>query len=139
MIRGPVSIVFIIQFLTPEQQGLWVTFLSLSALTIFAELGFTTIITQFVSHEYAKLAIENGVIVGDPHYRGRLFGLIQYALKLYIIVVPIAMVILGVVGYFFFMDQSSEVVTAWILFSVISGLNLFISLLQSIYQGFDKV
>ncbi len=37
------------------------------------------------------------------------------------------------------MDRSSEVVTAWILFSVISGLNLFISLLQSIYQGFDKV
>ncbi len=102
MIRGPVSIVFIIQFLTPEQQGLWVTFLSLSALTIFAELGFTTIITQFVSHEYAKLAIENGVIVGDPHYRNRLFGLIQYALKLYVIVVPIAMIILGVVGYFFF-------------------------------------
>ena len=53
-IAGVIGIFFIINYLTIVEQGYWYTFLSLGALTVFAELGFTTIITQFISHEYAK-------------------------------------------------------------------------------------
>jgi len=43
IVSGPVTLIFIPLFLTPEIQGYWYTFGSLAALSIFADLGFTTI------------------------------------------------------------------------------------------------
>ena len=46
-------------FFPPAGAPVWIRVLPyavLGALTIFAELGFTMIISQFVSHEYAKLS-----------------------------------------------------------------------------------
>ena len=64
-IAGVLTIVFIVDFLSLSDQGYWYTFLSLGALATFAELGFTTIITQFISHEYAHLEERNGKLIGD--------------------------------------------------------------------------
>ena len=59
-LAGILSIFFIVDFLSLNNQGYWYTFLSLGALATFAELGFTTIITQIISHEYAYLEEKNG-------------------------------------------------------------------------------
>ena len=137
--KGPISLIFIISYLTPEEQGLWYTFLSLGALTVFAEMGFTAIITQFVSHEYAHLKERNGFLKGDYASRDKLVSLIRYALKFYLVVVPFAIVILYFVGKYFLVDVDSTVFLLWMVFSVTGGMQLLVSLLQSIVQGFDKV
>ena len=49
LVSGPFVLLFIPLFLTPEHQGFWFTFISVSALSIFAELGFNNIIMQFSS------------------------------------------------------------------------------------------
>jgi O-antigen/teichoic acid export membrane protein len=139
LLKGPISIYFLIRYLTPQDQGLWYTFGSLSALTVFAELGFTTIITQFVSHEYAKLKEEDGILHGDLMLMDRIVGLVRFSVRFYIIVIPIAIIILITVGYFYFKTESLLVFLAWMFFSIIGGLNLLINLFQSIYQGLDKV
>ncbi len=139
VVRGPISLIFIIYFLTPEEQGLWYTFLSLGALTVFAEMGFTAIITQFVSHEYAHFKERDGFLIANMEARDKLVSLVRYALKFYLIVIPFAIVILFFVGKYFLTDVNATVFLLWMVFSVTGGIQLLVSLLQSIVQGFDKV
>ena len=89
VVKGPITLYFLIRYLNPSTQGLWYTFGSLGALTIFAELGFLTIITQFVSHEFAFLQNENGKVVGPYEKLNRFFGLIRFSLKFYSLIVHI--------------------------------------------------
>lgn len=137
--KGPISVIFILQFLLPEDQGLWYTFISLGALKVFAELGFTNIITQFVSHEFANVNEGEKEIEGEEQSVNRFFSLINYSLKLYLIIVPIAILIMIIVGFFYFGIKNRNTLFAWSAFSVIGGLTLTLSLLQAIYKGLDKV
>ncbi len=137
--KGPITIIFIISFLTSQEQGVWFTFVSLGALSVFAELGFTMIITQFVSHEYAHVRMKNHFIIGEKRNVDKLFSLVRYAIKFYLIVVPLAIIILLGVGMYVFDNENSTVMFAWIVFSVTSGFRLLASLLQAIYEGLDKV
>ena len=51
-------------YLTAELQGYYYTFTSLIALQVFLELGFSIVVTQFASHEWANLNLDkNGYIV----------------------------------------------------------------------------
>lgn len=137
--KGPISVIFILQFLLPEDQGLWYTFISLGALKVFAELGFTNIITQFVSHEFANVQEGENQIIGGEDSVNRFFSLINYSLKLYLIIVPIAILIMVIVGFFYFGTENRNTLLAWSVFSVIGGLTLILSLFQAIYKGLDKV
>jgi len=104
-----------------------------------AELGFTLLISQFVSHEFAELRMSSGYVRGEFRLRDKLFSLIKYAIKIYLIVVPLASVLMIFVGLYVLSEQPLEIRIAWILFALISSLTLIQSLFQSIYQGLDKV
>lgn len=139
VLKGPITTVFQIMFLTKEHQGLWYTFISLGALTSFAELGFTTIIAQFVSHEYVYTRLENGNITGEKKHVDKLFDLIRFSIKFYVVVVPIAVVIISIVGLGFFYKQSGFIKFAWVLYAISGGINLMVSLFQAIFQGLNKI
>jgi len=138
-IKGPVTIYFIIKFLSPDQQGLWYTFINLGTLSIFAELGFTTIITQFVSHEFAFLKEVNGILEGNKTNIERTVSLIRYSVRFYLYIIPISISILIIVGFFYFSKTFDKVFFVWAIYSVIGGANLLVSLFQAIYQGLDKI
>jgi O-antigen/teichoic acid export membrane protein len=138
-IKAPIIVFFIIRYLTPVEQGTWYTFTSLGALSMFAELGFAGIMTQFISHEFAHVEEINGRLVGDRKRLDRIIGLIRFSVRLYFIVIPIAIFILTVIGFFYFGKKFDNIYCAWILFSIVGGLSLFSSLLQAIYQGLDKI
>lgn len=137
--KGPILIVGILFYLNIEEQGLWYTFISLSALSGLAEMGFTTIISQFVSHEHANLENKNGYLYGKRKSLDKAFGLVRYAIRVYFFIVPLAIFTLIIVGYFFFREQGFAILIAWFGYCILSGLNLVASLLQSIYRGFDRV
>lgn len=139
VIKGPLSLYFIITFLTPKIQGVWYAFGSLSALTIFAELGFLTIITQFVSHEFALMSEEGGQINGSQTQLNRFFGLIKFSFRFYSIVVPVAIILLAAIGSFFFRSEDPSIKWAWIIYSIAGGIDLLLSLSQAIYAGVNRV
>ena len=139
MLKGPISMFFIVTYLSKEQQGIWYSFASLGALSIFAELGFTRIITQYISCEYAHLKMENGVLCGVEENKDRLFSLVRFSLKMYFVIVPLAVVILCFFGLNFFSNEILEVRIAWIVFSFINGFGLIWSLLQAMYMGLNAV
>lgn len=138
-VKGPLNIYFIIKFLTLDEQGTWYTFTNLSAMTILADLGFAGIITQFVSHEYANLSFVEDKIEGNRFNIDRFYALIKFAIRVYFYVVIIAEIVLICSGFWVFRASDLQVFFAWILFTISGSLGLIVSLLQSIYQGVDKV
>ena len=101
ILKGPITILLLVSILSKDDQGVWYTFTNLSAISIMADLGFLLLITQYVSHESASLVICNDVVKGDIERLSRLRGLVQVAVKLYTIVVPIAVIILCLAGAHF--------------------------------------
>ena len=117
----------IIIYLSPEQQGLWYTFGSLAALSGLAELGFTLLISQLVSHEFSSLGLKSGYVIGKKHARDKLFSLIKFSLKMYFYIIPAACIILTVGGTYILIDQPPEIRFAWIIFSIVSAISLLVS------------
>lgn len=138
LLQGPVTIYFIVLCLTPKQQGVWFTFYNLAALTIFAELGFANLISQRVSYIFSKLELKDGYIAGSHSYTDQLFSLIRFSIRFYSVIISLSIALLGAVGYFYFHTEPT-IFIAFFVFSVFGGGKLLVSLLQSIYQGFNKV
>lgn len=137
LLKGPLNVYFTVRFLTGEEQGLWFTFGSLAAVTILADLGFTTIISQFVSYEFANLTLKEGYLHGSQQKIERLFSLVRFSLKVYIVIIFIAIIVLLIIGIIMFAELS--VYLAWIVYSLISILYLIKTLFQSIIIGIDKI
>jgi hypothetical protein len=141
LVGGPLSIFFIIKYLTITEQGYWYTFQSLGALTTLAELGFTTITTQFISHEYAHLKEKNGLLVGDNKKIDRIISLIYFSFKFYIFVIFIAFILLTVIGTFILAHSKANItlLSAWAMYSFTGAFLLLVSLLGAVLKGFNKV
>src|SRR5438093_5991508 len=70
---GPISLLFIAHFFTPEAQGFYYTFASLLALQVFFELGLSVIVINVASHEWSNLRLNaDGCIEGSPDALSRL-------------------------------------------------------------------
>lgn len=140
-LAGVLGIFFIVNYLTLEQQGYWYTFLSLGALATFAELGFTTIITQFISHEYAYLSDENGKLCGDVSRIDRAISLVKFSFKFYLIITTVAFIVLSVVGIIFLNKTGSNLplILAWVAYSFTGAFLLLVSLLGAVLKGFNQV
>jgi len=50
LISGPITLILLPLMISSKVQGYWYTFGSVSALSVFADLGFTTIVMQFSAH-----------------------------------------------------------------------------------------
>ena len=124
LIKGPLIIFFLLKYLTVNDQGLWYSFISLGALKIFAELGFTTIVSQFVSHEYVKVKEYNGVIIGDPIYLNRFFGFIKYSLQLFFKISIVAFFLMLIIGLYYYKGNSLSILIGWAFFSFFNVISL---------------
>lgn len=58
LISGPLVLMAIPLYLNPVEQGFWFTFIGLSALTVIADLGFTSLVLQFAAHEASNLKLD---------------------------------------------------------------------------------
>lgn len=143
---GVGSIFFISTFLTGVEQGFFFTFGSILALQVFFELGLTGIMTQYVAHEVSHLTFdENKEYHGEDRYKSRLASLVHFCVKWYAIIAIMIFIFLNAVGYVYFNkfgDNQGEVVewqTPWILISIATAIQLFVSPLTSILSGLGFV
>jgi O-antigen/teichoic acid export membrane protein len=142
LIAGPISMLMIPLFLSPEQQGYWYLFGSLSALSIFADLGFTNIILQFSAHEYAFLEfIDANYLDGNELCLKKLGSffcfVVKWILNISIIVFPIIYII-GIV--FFIRDKVLSIYfLPWTLYAIGSLLNFCNNSVLSFIEGLDKI
>lgn len=142
IISGPIMLLAIPYFLTPMEQGYWYTFTGLAALSIFADLGFTTIVLQFSAHEFAYLQFGEGrLLSGSPEHLWKLASFFRFTVRwlrrITLIVFPLIMV--G--GYFFLVSKSDDInwQAAWIIYSIASAGAFFNSAIMSFFEGCNSV
>lgn len=142
LFAGPITLLLIMKYLSPATQGYYYTFGGIAAITALLELGFAQCVTQFASHEFAKLRFgPGGVIVGDPEARSRLISLGRLSLKWYGIMAFAAFLLLGFGGHLFFaMKDSGNVdwIIPWWCVSVTTGLTLLTLPLMAFLEGCNQ-
>ena len=143
LFSGPITLYLISLYLTPIIQGFYYTFLSLIALQVFMELGFYLVITQFASHEWANLDIDDsGSIIGNPSSLSRLISLGRLVFKWYAVASGLFIILIGTIGYYFLSnkaDTSISWVAPWLTLMILSGLQLWMLPFQSILEGCNQV
>src|SRR6266436_1522872 len=97
------TVLLIVRFLSPVEQGYYYTLLSLVSLQVVFELGFSFVILQMAAHECAHLTVHtDGRIEGDTVANARLDSILQKTFRWYLAAAAILCVSLLPAGVFFF-------------------------------------
>ncbi len=144
LLSGPVTVLLIAARFSPELQGYYYTFNSLLGLQVFVELGLTTVVMQFASHEWSRLALNptTGLIEGPADALSRLVAVGRLASAWFGVAAAIAMGGLSIGGYAFFSLSPSHGIAwsaPWLTLCVLSAANLFLLPVFSILEGCNQV
>lgn len=143
ILAGPITLLLIAQFFTPEEQGFYYTFASLLAMQSIIELGFSVVIINVASHEWAHLSLsEDGRIVGELHALSRLINLGRFAFKWYAFGSLIFMIGVGIAGFVFLSQSEYSSVqweAPWFALVALTGFLLWGTPLTSILEGCNQV
>ena len=143
MVSGPVTMLFITSYFSPELQGYYYTFYSVLGFQIFAEMGLGTVIIQFAAHEWSKLSLdEHGRIVGDSESLSQLVSLGRIAFKWF--AVGGLLVALGLMtgGYIFFSQSiypGIHWLWPWVILCTVTGMDVFLLPIWSLLEGCNQV
>ncbi|KLV66667.1 membrane protein [Citrobacter sp. MGH106] len=125
--------------LTPEQQGVYYTFSSLVSLQVIFELGLSTVIIQFVSHEMNGLefSVTKQKFTGNSKNKNRINSLIRMSVKWYAVIGLMILFVIGPIGYFFFLGDVATNVwySEWITLVIFTAINITFISITSIYEG----
>jgi len=98
-----VTVLLIVRFLSPVEQGYYYTLLSLVALQMVFELGFSFVVQQLAAHESVHLVLrEDGSVSGDPTAHARLASALQLSVRWYSLAAVAMGLLLAPLGTLFF-------------------------------------
>lgn len=127
-----VSVLFAIpHYTTAEEQGLWALFLSISALSTVAELGFSGLFTVFASHAKACGTTEKNEVASFSKF------ILGWSAQVAITFFPLIFVI----GYFVTIRQHLTFgwKAPWVLFCFSVSLNIFSNFISAWFEGARSV
>lgn len=145
IIAGPLLLVFIPLFLSPEIQGYWFSFISLSALSVLADLGFTMIIMQYSAHEFAFLKVVKNTIIPINHedriHLEKLSSLLRFSIIWVLKIVIIAFPVILIIGFLFFNSDSNKIEwrLPWVIYTVGAAINFINYLILSFLEGCNNL
>ena len=97
------TVLLIVRFLSPVEQGYYYTLLSLVALQMVFELGFSFVIQQLAAHECIHLEVQpDGCVTGDTAAHARLASTLQLSMRWYTGAAVGMILFLAPLGVFFF-------------------------------------
>jgi hypothetical protein len=140
---GPVTLVLIAQYFSPETQGYFYTFAALLGLQILCEMGLHTVVINLVSHEWARLGWDpRRGLVGEESARRRLASLGRQSVRWYGWASLLFCLVIGWGGVYFLERpgvSSAQWLAPWLSLVLISGLQLWTLPLISILEGCNQV
>lgn len=142
LFSGPALLVLIPLYLSSESQGYWYTFVSLAALAVFADMGFSTILLQFSAHEFAHLRFKSDkTLVGSQQHLERLATLLRFAIKWSSGMGGLAFPIILAVGFVVLNKNQTDVswMIPWIIYGIASIIAFINSMLLSFIEGCNSV
>jgi hypothetical protein len=142
-VAGPVSMLLIAMYFSPDQQGYFYTFASLMALHALVELGLHGVIIIVASHEWSRLSLDSeGRVVGDADSLSRLSGVRRFAFAWYGTLSALFVTGVGIGGYAYFRSRPSAGVAwegPWIALVLFNGVLIWLWSLSSILEGCNQV
>ncbi len=145
LISGPITLLVIVRFLTPEVQGYVGVLESIVAVRIFVELGLTTVIMQFIAHERGDIIIDKKKGTAGPLKNlENLASILKNAVRWYLGMAIITFLLVWLGGLAFLSrtaDPQSEV--SFVLPVVIMALHTAFSLLSAplfgVLEGLGRI
>lgn len=140
-LSGVITLLLISRFLTPIEQGYYYTFASILSLQIVFELGFGSVLIQFVSHEMVGVKITRDNVTGNKENISRLYYIMSLAMKWYFAVSTAVLIVVSPLGYLFFTTSTMEALPTsswllpWIFLVFSASLSLMITPILSIAEG----
>lgn len=139
------TVLLLVRFMSPVEQGYYYTLLSLAFLQILFEMGFSFVIQQLAAHESVSCVFRpDGAVEGDAVAHARLASVLQLTVRWYLRAALALVAILAPVGAWFFSRQANfgESVDwqgPW--FATVGGcaLNLVLTPLYSFLEGCNQV
>ncbi|KTC55806.1 hypothetical protein AO262_25875, partial [Pseudomonas fluorescens ABAC62] len=142
LFSGPLLLLLIPVYLSAEVQGYWYTFISLAVLAVFADMGFSSILLLFSSHEFAHLNFNlDKTLTGKPENLIRLATLGKFAIKWSCVMGIVVFPIVLIAGNFFLASKVSTInwQIPWLIYGAASILVFLNSMLLSFIEGCDSV
>ncbi len=145
LFAGVVTILLIARMLSPQEQGFFYMFRSLLAMQIFFELGLTTVLSTFVSHEFITVQWgPGGVITGKDGRPERAFDLLKQSVQWFAIAAVIFCIALTIAGFVMVNHSGRSNVTfpwraAWLLDVLAAGSFLSLTPFQAFIMGSGEV
>lgn len=143
LISGLVTSFLIATHFSSELQGYYYAFNSLLVLTVFAELGLTSVLVNFISHEWLKIDIDdNGAPFGDANSISRLMSLCHFSIKWFFCAAMLITAVLIIFGWFFWSESGGSDIewrAPWIVLSIVTGLNLIFLPISAILEGCNQI
>lgn len=139
------TVLLIVHFLSPVEQGYYYTLLSLVNLQVVFELGFSVVILQLAAHECIHLSLpHDGSIAGSETAHARLASIFQKTVRWYLAASALMILVLPIAGAFFFSRRTgSGAGVAWQgpwAVAVVSCVALFfLNPLSSFIEGCGEV
>ena len=151
LLTGPVTQLILVVSFSKATQDYYYAFTSMLGMQIFVELGLHVVLISVSSHEWSRLSLQKGQIVGDAGARSRLISLGRMMLRWYGIAALIFAVTITVAGFLFFSQTSSggtgglpirenvAWLTPWIALVIVNGLQLPLLPLTAILEGCNQL
>ncbi len=139
------TVLLIVRFLTPVEQGYYYTLYSLVSLQVVFELGFSFVILQLAAHETPHLKfLPGGRIQGSAIARRRLASVLQKVRRWYTAAAVLMFLLLAPAGMFFFAHHNHgnkpvEWFLPWTLLILMSSLMFQVDPLFSFLEGCGEV
>lgn len=142
-ITGPITMLLIIRYLTPEEQGFFYSFAGVMGIQVFLEAGFSQSIIQFSSKEFSRLRFNRqGLLVGNRESLSRLRSIFHKANHYYTLMAAVLALALVGGGYWFFSLKDSHGVPwmiPWFVASASAGLGFLLTPFWAVLEGCNRV
>jgi len=139
-LAGPVTVLLIVAYFSPEMQGYYYTFGSVIGFQVLFELNLSVVLLTAAGHEWALLRIdEDGRVTGDPHALDRLASLERFGRKWYAAVAIVCWLAVGGTGLWLFRDLPASGIGAWIATATGAAATLYLMPRQAILLGCHQV
>jgi O-antigen/teichoic acid export membrane protein len=139
------TVLLIVHFLSPIEQGYYYALLSLVTLQTIFELGFSFVVQQLAAHESVHLDFScNGYVTGDPIAHARLASIFQLTVRWYSRAAAVMALTLLPFGWlFFFVHRHSGDKVAWqgpwMLAAVACSASFFLTPFFSFMDGCGQI
>ena len=147
LLTGPVTQLILVVSFSKATQDYYYAFSNMLGMQVFVELGLHVVLISVSSHEWSRLSMKDGKIVGDPVARSRLISLGRLMLRWYAVAAMIFAIVIMIAGLLFFSKATGTAavrddvswIVPWVALVAVNVVQLPLLSLTAILEGCNQL